>query len=87
MVAAETERPIHDRKFSEQGYHGRYLSPRSVRTERHRYIRRYGEPHSAPLHFNADQGEAHKVLIYRKTTTFDVWRECVPKGYRRIPRL
>jgi len=62
MVAGEKEIPIHDRLFSEQGYHGRYLALRSVRTERYRYIRRYGEPQSAMLHYNADQGEAYRVL-------------------------
>lgn len=62
VVNAEKETPLHDRLFSEQGYHGRYLPLRSVRTERYRYVRRYGEPQSAMLHFNADQGEAYRVL-------------------------
>lgn len=62
MVNGDTEATIHDRLFSEQGYHGRYLPLRSVRTERYRYIRRYGEPQSALLYFNADQGEVYKVL-------------------------
>jgi arylsulfatase A-like enzyme len=62
MVSGEKETPIHDRLFSEQGYHGRYLPLRSVRTERYRYVRRYGNPESALLYFNADRGEAYEVL-------------------------
>jgi len=53
---------IHDALFHEQGYHGRYLPLRSIRTERYRYIRRYGEDQSSLLYFNADGGEAFRAI-------------------------
>jgi len=62
LVSGEGEEPIHACLFSQQGYHGRYLPLRSIRTQRYRYVRRYGEPRSAMLYFNADGGEAYRVL-------------------------
>jgi len=62
MVSGEWEQPVHECLFSEQTYHGRFLPLRSVRTERFRYIRRYGDPASAWLHFNADMGEAYQII-------------------------
>ena len=52
---------VHDVVFGEQGYHGKYIPLRSVRSSRYRYVRRLG-PDQPALHFSADGGEAFELL-------------------------
>ncbi len=60
-LRGEQER-IHEELFHEQGYHGRYLPLRSIRTERYRYTRRLGEGGAYWMDFNADGGEAYRSM-------------------------
>ncbi len=52
---------VRDAVFTEQNYHGAYRPLRSVRTVRHRYIRRVGTELSR-LAYSADGGAAHACL-------------------------
>jgi arylsulfatase A-like enzyme len=61
-LAAGAQAQIHEELFQEQGYHGRYLPLRAVRTERYRYVRGYTQDLSMWLDFNADQGEAFSCM-------------------------
>ncbi len=69
-MAADPTIRLHDCLFAEQGYHGKYAPLRSVRSERYRYVRRFG-PDKPALHFNADGGESYELLR--------------SSGYERIP--
>ena len=61
LINGEADR-IHDEIFLEQSYHGSYAPLRAVRTERYKYVRRYGEE-SSRAYFNTDGGEIFKFLI------------------------
>ena len=61
---------IHDEVFAEVNYHASYEPQRAVRTQRYKYIRRYGD-RTAPVLPNCDDGPAKTVWLdagWRKQT-------------------
>ena len=61
LVRGEVER-LHDELFSEITYHAAYEPQRAVRTDRFKYIRRYGD-HRGPVLANCDDGPTKDELI------------------------
>jgi arylsulfatase A-like enzyme len=53
---------LHDEVFAEVNYHASYEPQRAVRTERYKYIRRYGD-RSAPVLPNCDDGPSKTVWL------------------------
>jgi len=60
LISGETDQ-LHDELFGEVTYHAAYEPQRSVRTERYKYIRRYGD-HEARVPVNCDAGPSKSFL-------------------------
>ena len=61
LVRGETGQ-IHEKLFFEVNYHAAYEPMRAVRTERWKYVRRFGE-RSTPILVNCDDGESKSVWL------------------------
>jgi arylsulfatase A-like enzyme len=61
LLDGRTER-IHDEVFAEVNYHASYEPARAVRTERYKYIRRYGDRHT-PVLPNCDDSPSKSVWL------------------------
>jgi arylsulfatase A-like enzyme len=55
-------RELHDEVFAEVNYHASYEPQRAVRTQRYKYIRRYGD-RAAPVLPNCDDGPSKSVWL------------------------
>jgi len=61
LLRGETN-DLHDEIFAEVNYHASYEPQRAVRTQRYKYIRRYGD-HTAPVLPNCDDGPSKTVWL------------------------
>ena len=61
-IARREATEIHDEIFAEATFHAAYEPQRCVRTQRHKYIRRYGD-RATPVLANTDDGPSKDLLI------------------------
>ena len=75
LVRGETER-IRDELFAEVTYHAAYDPQRAVRTERYKYIRRYGD-RSTPVLSNIDDSPSKSVMLDAGFADYHLPREAL----------
>ena len=62
LAATDAAERIHDEVFAEVNYHASYEPARAVRTERYKYIRRYGDRHT-PVLPNCDDSPSKSLWL------------------------
>jgi N-sulfoglucosamine sulfohydrolase len=73
LVRGEVER-LHDQLYGEITYHAAYEPQRAIRTDRFKYIRRYGD-HDGPVLPNCDDGPTKDELIANGWADWELDRE------------
>ena len=73
LVRGEVER-LHDQLYGEITYHAAYEPQRAIRTDRFKYIRRFGD-HEGPVLANCDDGPTKDELIAGGWADWELDRE------------
>jgi arylsulfatase A-like enzyme len=62
-LAREERTDVHEELYGEITFHAAYEPQRSVRTRRHRYVRRFDDAHPATVLANVDDGASKDLLV------------------------